>query len=600
MSGFVLVGNPGSEDLSTIAVNAKSALAAMERKGIRRTACIEAEQAALFLFANDHHDPAAVMSSSASGDFLTYVGTLFYRGMTGRQATAQLLEDLSSVGDQVLDDLHGMYCLIVKQGRGVRLLPDRADAYHLFTASENSLVTTSFIAAAASAKQSALDVQAVYEYVLNGATFGDQTLVTGVRRSGTDEELRLTAGRLQRIRRPSLWLNSESRYRGMSVEDHLDVAEDRARSYFAVIAKTFPMTMGLSGGYDSRLMLAFALQTGAQPDLYVYGADADADVVVARRICESEGFDLQTVNRASISKLEPDDYWNNQEDVFHKLDGLTPYGFACNPDEVLIRIDRVRSGQIALNGGGGEIWRDFWQLPDRPFSVSGWLRSFYDQSGEEVFTAAANRKTYLRRLEEKAVCVIGSKSRRSLRREEIESLYPRFRLRYWQGPNNCANNIVGPAVAPFVEPQFTVPAMWVPMREKYHGRFERKLLIRQSERLARYPSSYGYDFVSGPKFVDRSTKTLKRHFPASLRPIARHAGLGTRGRGPYKQFPYFLDRRYVQSRFGSGDLEIESLLRMDALHDPLAYSRALTVERMLRGDWSVSDSSPSDPNFHRG
>lgn len=387
------------------------------------------------------------------------------------------------------------------------------------------------------------------------------------------------AGTTTVIPRRPLWDEGRWRYKPVSVDEQLELALQNGRQYFAAIRENFQSTAtsALSGGYDSRLILAFLRSQGVTPHLFVYGTVSDPDVVVAKKICEAEGLSIVHADRDSAPALGVDAYWQNQEGVFHGLDGMTQYGFACNPAELLHRVQRVRGGLIAVNGGCGEIWRNFWQLPNRPLSVKQWIQSFYDRTASEVFVGGLGRGEFLSRLGEKAVTAIGVGTGR-LSRVEMESLYPRFRVRFWQGPNNGVDNLVGYAVTPFAEHQFTIPSTWISIRAKNDGWFERQLIVRLSAALARHSSSYGFNFLSGPGLHQKGIARLRTHLPTALRSVVRRLA-------PQELRPYYHSQRYVHARFGVQRLEVERYVRMDKLRETLAYSRALTIERMLRDEW---------------
>jgi hypothetical protein len=160
----------------------------------------------------------------------------------------------------------------------------------------------------------------------------------------------------------------------------------------------------------------------------------------------------------------------------------------------------------------------------------------------------------------------------------VQSLYARFRVRFWQGANNSIDNHVGYAVTPFSEVRFSVPAMWIPLDAKRDGWFERQLIIRASPALAHYASNYGYNFARGPAMRKRITSTLKHRMPAWLRAARRRLA-----KAPGR--PYYQSEKFINARFGSGPLQVEEYVRVGALKDSLAFSRALTVERLLRGEW---------------
>lgn len=161
---------------------------------------------------------------------------------------------------------------------------------------------------------------------------------------------------------------------------------------------------------------------------------------------------------------------------------------------------------------------------------------------------------------------------------EVQSLYARFRVRFWQGANNSADNHMGYALTPFSDVRFSVPAMWIPVGAKRDGWFERQLIMRASPALAEYPSSHGFNFTQGPGLRQRIFTMLKYRMPAGLR-AARRRLMNERHR------PYYQSGKFVNARFGAGPLQVEQYVRPGELQDSLAFSRALTIERLLRGEW---------------
>ena len=52
-----------------------------------------------------------------------------------------------------------------------------------------------------------------------------------------------------------------------------------------------------------------------------------------------------------------------------------------------------------------------------------------------------------------------------------------------------------------------------------------------------------------------------------------------------RERPYFQSRPYLEARFGPRLLAVEEYVQLSQIGDSLAFSRALTVERMLRDEW---------------
>jgi len=575
MSGFVFV----TVDPERATINMERPTLAFTKKGMLLTLEIRGSSYVLRLFANASHDPAQVLSQRDGGRFCTYVGTLIYHSRTGKQATAAILQDVLQNGIQCIDSAIGNFCVMIDDGRQLHVVTDRAGLHHVYRDRDLSLVTNSYISAASAVTGKTFQTQEVLEYILLGATFGSNTLLDEIKLHDSEQSIRVRNGVRESVSRGHNWTANVDCWRHLTLQERLCQALDTADDYYGQIARTYGerVTAALSGGYDSRLSLGLLLRHGVKPALFVYGPSTNIDVRIAKAICRGEQLELSHLDRGSRCSMEPDEYWNNQEDVFHGLDGLTQYGFACEPFEVSHRRERVSGGQIAINGGGGEIWRDFWKVPDRAMSAHEFVRAYFSGRFSGLAASACARIQFLRNLATKIEEIVGE-GNVSLTSPVVQSLYARLRLRFWQGKNNSVDNHVGYAITPFSEERFSIPAMWIPLAAKRNGWFERQMIRRVSFSLARYPSSHGYDFENGPSAFERAKEMVTRNLPICMRAGRRRLSLRR------SRF-YFHSDRYVQARFGAGPLEVQKYVNLSQLGDTLAFSRALTIERMLRGEW---------------
>src|SRR5439155_21540411 len=95
--------------------------------------------------------------------------------------------------------------------------------------------------------------------------------------------------------------------------------------YFAAVVASFGdrVTCALSGGYDSRLILALLRRHGINPRVYVYGPPGDKDVKLARAIAEGEGFALEIVDKDKQLTFSPGEFAAVAEENFLASDGYT-------------------------------------------------------------------------------------------------------------------------------------------------------------------------------------------------------------------------------------------------------------------------------------
>ena len=206
--------------------------------------------------------------------------------------------------------------------------------------------------------------------------------------------------------------------------------------------------------------------------------------------------------------MEPNEFAAIAHRNFLTVDGYSWEGIFDNGAEREQQERRVSGGMLAINGGGGEILRNFFYLRDRRYTPREFLWSFYSRFDLRMCTALFNEEDYYRQFELKLGILLGG-SVASLRRPVIEWLYHNFRCRAWDGRVNTINGSFGYTSLPFLERRLTEHASVIPIAWKNHGAYEAELIRRADPRLAAYPSSYGHDFSGSPplsrKLIDYGT-----------------------------------------------------------------------------------------------
>ena len=112
-----------------------------------------------------------------------------------------------------------------------------------------------------------------------------------------------------------------------SVAERLPHHVERLQSIVGAHVRQFGdrVNCPLSGGLDSRLLLASLRAAGCTPNVYVYGDPGDADVDVALAIGAAEGFAVDYVDKGRPAP-SPEDFPALVESNFHDLDALPTKG----------------------------------------------------------------------------------------------------------------------------------------------------------------------------------------------------------------------------------------------------------------------------------
>ena len=454
----------------------------------------------------------------ADGDDLVAIaGTLVYDGMMGRPALQALLATIDLPSPD-WSRIGGHFAALVRKDRRTFLLTDFFAAYQLFHDSELRLFSTSLLAAAEALPRLSFDPQGVYEFAFNVLPIGDDTIFHELKTLGPYRVVELTrdGARLHAVAKPLPEAPAK-----MPLEERIE----RHREAMSAIVRPQLEAFGakvncpLSGGLDSRLLLALMRAEGWRPNLFVYGGAETGDVRIARDIAEALGTEIDWLDKEGWRAVEQFEFDAQVERNYHAYDGLPNYGELFeNGANAFALARRHAGGALSASGSAGEIMRNFFFLPDRPTPALTVARSFYARYAPGDATALFDERAFLRRLEDKILEGLGLPGERGpLPRGLIEQVYPRVRARAVFGREISLETRHGAYLTPFMDHRVVAEAMTLPLGLKNAGRFEAALLDSIDPELARMPSVYGYDFAGPPGLRQRLAEWSTRARPIWLR-----------------------------------------------------------------------------------
>ena len=588
MGGFVILHTPPGEDRGAMQAAAVDAFA---RSGFRGSRIVRGDDYVLTLFPK-HQAKEPAFEQFANGDFVFVCGTLIYDDRVGRAAAAAFYRDYGGPV-QPRARAMGHYTVILRKAGQTEIIPDSFGGFHIFCDRAGRIASSSFLAVASALERVTLGKQSACEYVFNGVVSGNATLfdeVTLIPVNGT-AGVRAHGIEIVPHQPPVPTAPTTVAFEPM-VEESMKLLD----RYFAAVAKNFGdrVTCALSGGYDSRLILAMLRRHGVRPRVYVYGPRGDKDVALAGVIARGEGFPLEVVDKDKHRDVRPEEFAAVAHDNFLANDGYGWGGIFDNGAERQQRASRVSGNAIVLNGGGGEIWRNFFYLPDRSYSRREILWTFYSQFDPATCTSEFDEDTYYRHLEEKLALVIGD-AREPLARPLVEWLYHNFRCRAWDGKANSINNTYGYVALPFLERRVTEHASSIPIAWKNHGAYEAELIRRADLKLARYPSVYGHDFSGAPPLARRLSDYGTYFRPPWLRRFSYRVKHRARRGG---EWPEYLRKTYRDAALPGGVQAMSELFQLDRVADPAQLARILSLEYLIRqfdGRISVDFDNDSAP-----
>lgn len=473
----------------------------------------------LYLF-GDQQGIAPPIHQQADGDFAVALGSFFHRGQTGEPALAALYNGFDVDRFDYLG-LVGIHMLLVRKHGVLHVIGEGLGACKIYTAKSARVWSNSFLATCEIGGACTFDVQACYEYVINGSVFGCRTPALEV--TALPAHTALVIGEKVQTRQLPDPVNSLADPQPGDLDSIADRHVQQLDAVFAPIAETYGdrLRLSFSGGFDSRLMLAMLMRHGARPTLFVYGDSDDEDVKIAQLITQAEGLDLVAIDKGHAA-IDPDAIAEYARRDLYAFDGWkveqSLFDFGVDRDD---RIARHSDGQVALNGSLGEIYRNFHYMPDRPASAEDLVSTFYSQYDPAAFTARFDEARYRKLLATAMREAIGAETQTGrLQRHQIEALYPKFRGRFWTGRDAQINQRFGTMFFPYLEAAAATHTAGIPIRYKDMGILQGRMIARVNPALAAYPSDYGFA-LSGPRPLKYRIKTmLGTSRPPALRKLS--------------------------------------------------------------------------------
>ena len=511
-----------------------------------------------------------------NGDFIIVLGTLFYKSEFREDCLDNLFRDFAEKDKYISNNLIGNYCVIVYLNGELSIFNDYLGLLRVYSNEDQSIFSTSFLAIARATKNRTLSHQEIFEYIIRGGMYGDKTIFNEINLIPSSTIISIFGERKNEelkyiYERPTFYKD---------LDKMVDYMTDQLLAIFKVIVQEFDknITLALTGGYDSRLNLVTLKRINNLPyDLYVYGQDKDGDVLVAKSIADKEHLLLEHINRAHYPNVELNDFPQLVEKNLYYFDGLGNTGIFDNGSDLDTRKNRTKDGKLQLNGGGGEIFRNYWNLNSFGKKALDFSRHKYDIFNYEAFTNLFNKKIYFKQFSEKMVKSVSANSGR-LTRKEMEMCYPLFRIKYWQAINNSNNLRFSNTLTPLIDPRLLLPSYDLPMKYKFNGVFEAAMIKKINAKMAKYDSNYGHNFFDKVPNIRKIKAFFLRNIPLVFKPYLRWYSSKSKN----TEMPYYLKEEYTSKVIDLDNMIISQFVDLNKLTDKARLSRALTIEYLLK------------------
>ena len=445
-------------------------------------------------FARRNGSGGDVVTDDATGCWLMAAGSWFHANGYGAGDEKWLLRRVVEKTIRgVASGLEGFFVIVFcdARSREVFVVTDLMGGHHCFMRVSRDCValsTSSLLLAALG--DATPDGLACEEFIRTGAIYEDRTFFREVKKLEPATIYRFADGALRDAIR--YWRMSDLDPEAFDGEDAAHRLGERLICAADRIAATYRRPVcDLTGGHNSRLVVAAFLDAGVEFETAVVGHDADPDVIISRGLSKLIGAPNNRFKPAEALRLQ------RLEEALRLTDGecdLIHYARVHAPrDGLSARFD------VSVNGLCGEIARDYgWNMlfpkvgMREPIDCRNLAARYYaaDPCSPDLFPPGAAFD-----IVEHLAMIIG-RLNEGLdgwpNTAQIDHAHLTLRMQRRHGRIASGVDQVWPCVSPFMFRSTLETALQTTAHTRRRSRLVRGLMSMLSHRLAAYPLEHGY------------------------------------------------------------------------------------------------------------
>ncbi|MHC1765394.1 MAG: hypothetical protein AB9869_14020 [Verrucomicrobiia bacterium] len=446
------------------------------------------------------------------------VGTPVYRGLSYRAGLGAALDDFTG-GCLRLDEFRGNFCLLFWAGGHLKILTDTLDLCHVFMDRERTRLSTSFLAllASFSAKQP-LNRLAVLEKLTTGYIVGPETLIDGIQQFVPDMRRELRSDGLSAILPlpKQLHLNASPDPFSAAVEDHLG----RLKEYFqdiAQLSREYGLDLGLSSGYDSRLLALLAKRIGADFSVHTHWTQGvhDSEKRRVEALVKALNVPLRVVPTVPLEQMPTEQLEEALLDGLYYYDARSADNSGAYSPTYTRQYKAATLGthRLRLNGEGGEIYRNYYHTSRPRLSFVAWMRhKLYFGPASAALRGTRLEREMTANIVAKLSARLGLDLSGTVDLAVTRAYYGEVRVPDCEGVLANADMQLAHFLMPFAEASLQRSAYGLVPHIGLSGGFQARLIERLDSRVASIPSHHGFSLIKEP-FKHQAKAAVRGYVP---------------------------------------------------------------------------------------
>lgn len=419
------------------------------------------------------------------------LGSLTYGGKKDEEAAKQILAELNPDWTKA----YGNWVILNWASGKVQITLDPLRKFDLYTLNEGELLSNSFFQCCDNAESLVLDQNAFYEKLCRGYNIGARTIYQNIKLLG-HEKIELGPDIEVVSNKYKFDPDDLFRSREAAIEKQTNsILEYFEQNRFLFNAEGFDL--GISSGYDSRLLLAAItnlglengqLHTHAIAELSVHSFDRK----VAEELGSKVNMNLKVVETRKFTSLIGSDLDASMKANLNTFQGRNSHNMGALTQTYTVAYKREVLGdkRISLNGLGGEIFRNYYNLPTG-FSLRPFMQNLLFYKFSSALVGPRIIEELMDEFVERVSSILESKPDKKNTRAWVRRYYSQIRMPHGDAANHNAYNKHVRFLTPFIEPAILNSAFNIDNHLGIGGDFEGAMIAMLNNELALIRTHYG-------------------------------------------------------------------------------------------------------------
>lgn len=450
------------------------------------------------------------------------VGTVIYKSGSYRESLANLLRDYLNNSIEI-ERLKGNYSIIFKRGDEITFLTDRTDIQNVYYDNGLTVISSSFLACIYdSFVRFSLNRDAALEVITTGSLIGPDTLLKGI-------------SRLENYNLPSIEASNQGiKFFQLETQKEVDLCKKKydeclgeqintLQSYFKEIkdfADSCGTDSGITGGHDSRLIMALALKNFDNISFHSHWRKyKDKELSAAEEVCKKAGVPLKQVEVKHPLDMDEEEMHSTLENGFLFSDGhIRMHGFWTEEYNTAQYREKILGDKkFGMSGIGGEQYRNTERMVYYVWEMRKWVMYdiiLYETGNSFRSETALNDLTHY--IEGKIRKKLNYRSSKYISHLIFKKYFNEVFIPARLGARNNAENRLSYFLSPFTDYRVSRKAYEAVNKLGPAYQFEEDMIKNLDPSIASVISDYGFDFYNGEPFSNKVKSYINALIPKAL------------------------------------------------------------------------------------